>query len=310
MSSTAGITSIQLPSLQHLATGKVRELFRLDDNTLLFVSTDRISAYDVVLDNAIPYKGAVLTLTSAHWFKVLSTLIPILKTHVVSLTPPASLSPTERALISNRSMTVRRLKIFPVEAIVRGYISGSAWAEYKAKGTVHSIAVPAGMQQSQKFAEPLFTPSTKAEQGEKDENIHPSEVAALVGGEKYAKRIEELALALYSAAAEYALERGIIIADTKFEFALDEKTDEVVLADEVLTPDSSRFWPADKYEVGRDQDSLDKQFVRNYLVENGLKGKEGVKLPENIVKATEQNYKDVFQRLTGQSFEDALKTTL
>ncbi|KKA28208.1 hypothetical protein TD95_003305 [Thielaviopsis punctulata] len=304
------ITSVQLPSLQHLASGKVRELFRLDDKTLLFVSTDRISAYDVVLENAIPYKGTVLTLTSAHWFKVLSSLVPGLKTHVVTLTPPPALSPAEQALISHRSMTVRRLKIFPVEAIVRGYISGSAWAEYSAKGTVHGIAVPAGMQQSEKFATPLFTPSTKAEIGDKDENIHPSAVPAIVGGEKYAKRIEELALALYSAAAKYALDRGIIIADTKFEFALDEDTDEVVLADEVLTPDSSRFWPADKYEVGRDQESFDKQFVRNYLVENGLKGKEGVKLPEDIVKATEQNYRNVFERLTGQKFDEAIKAAL
>ncbi|CAP67830.1 uncharacterized protein PODANS_1_17100 [Podospora anserina S mat+] len=240
------VTNIELSSLAKLASGKVRDLYNVDDKTLLFVTTDRISAYDVIMANGVPLKGAVLTNISAHWFK------------------------------------------------------------YKKSGTVHGLAVPAGLQQCSPFPEPIYTPSTKAELGQHDENITPEQAAKIVG-EKYAARIEALALKVYKAGAAYAAERGIIIADTKFEFGLDEETDEIVLIDEVLTPDSSRFWPADEYEVGRDQDSFDKQFLRNWLTKEGLKGKDGVEMPADIAQSTSERYLDAFKRLTGKTLQEALQ---
>jgi len=204
-------------------------------------------------------------------------------------------------------MQVRKLKIFPIEAIVRGYITGSAWKEYQRTSTVHTIPIAPGLLESQAFPNgPIYTPSTKAPAGENDQNIHPSEAATLIGI-KYAQRIEDLALSLYIAARDYAAERGIIIADTKFEFGLDEETDEVVLVDEVLTPDSSRFWPKDKYEVGREQESYDKQYLRDWLTKSGLKGKQGVKMPEEVVKGTVVKYREAFELLTGGKWEDAVK---
>lgn len=216
-------------------------------------------------------------------------------------------------------MQVRKLKVFPIEAIVRGYITGSAWNEYQRSGTVHGIKVPAGLQESQEFPNgPIYTPSTKAELGGHDENIHPDQglklvsllqiiyansrlqtTAAKIVGEPYASKIESLALQLYKTAHAYALSRGLIIADTKFEFGHDEETDEIVLVDEVLTPDSSRFWPASTYQVGRGQDSFDKQFLRDWLVKEGLKGKEGVCMPEEIVKRTEEKYREAWEKITG-----------
>jgi len=201
-------------------------------------------------------------------------------------------------------MQVRKFKIFPIEAIVRGYITGSAWKEYQKSSTVHGIPMPAGLKEAQEFPGAIYTPSTKAEAGANDVNIHPSEAADIVG-EPYAARIEELALALYEAARDYAYERGIIIADTKFEFGLDEETDEVVLVDEVLTPDSSRFWPRDKYEIGHDQESYDKQYLRNWLTREGLKGKPGVEMPQEIVDNTASKYVEAFELLTGQKWEAA-----
>lgn len=199
-------------------------------------------------------------------------------------------------------MQVRRLRIFPIEAIIRGYITGSAWSEYKRFGTVNGRPMPAGLQESQSLpCGPLYTPSTKAELGAHDENISIERAAEIVG-EKYAKRIEELALRIYAAARHYAWERGIIIADTKFEFGLDEESDEVVLVDEVLTPDSSRFWPRDKYGVGRGQESFDKQFLRDYLVGEGLRGVEGVKMPDDVVQRTGEKYREVFEILTGKEW--------
>jgi phosphoribosylaminoimidazole-succinocarboxamide synthase len=201
-------------------------------------------------------------------------------------------------------MQVRKLRVFPIEAIVRGYITGSAWKEYQRNGTVHGIAMPKGLCEAQAFPQgAIYTPSTKAEAGGNDENIHPSEVEKIVG-EEYAKRIEKLALNLYNVAREYAYERGIIIADTKFEFGLDEESDEVVLVDEVLTPDSSRFWPQDKYEMGRDQDSFDKQYLRNWLSKSGLKGKQGVEMPKEVVEGTRTKYIEAFEKLTGKNWAE------
>jgi phosphoribosylaminoimidazole-succinocarboxamide synthase len=204
-------------------------------------------------------------------------------------------------------MQVRRLKIFPIEAIVRGYITGSAWKEYQRSGTVHKMPIAAGLRESEAFPQgALYTPSTKAEAGQNDENISVSEAAEIVGA-KYAQKIEDLAIKLYTVARDYAAERGIIIADSKFEFGLDEETDEVVLVDEVLTPDSSRFWPADKYEIGREQMSYDKQFLRDWLTSEGLKGKQGVKMPQGIVNKTAEKYREAFEKLTGQKWADAIK---
>ncbi|MCJ1349932.1 Bifunctional purine biosynthetic protein ade1, partial [Peltigera leucophlebia] len=272
------------------------------------------------MKNGIPLKGALLTSLSEFWFKLLQSLIPTLRTHFISLSLPPKLSetlpPPIISQLQQRCMQTRRLKVFPIEAIVRGYITGSAWKEYTEKGTVHGIRVsgPNGTKlvESQAFEEPLYTPSTKAEAGAKDENIHPDQAAAVVG-EKFANRIEQLSLEIYDKvypfslylslslslslqndqtkpqtfqARLYALSRGIIIADTKFEFGLDPSNDEVILIDEVLTPDSSRFWPLATYLPGSPQESFDKQHLRDWLTENKLRGVEGVEVPDDVVKKT------------------------
>ncbi|KAK2783014.1 Bifunctional purine biosynthetic protein ade1 [Emmonsiellopsis sp. PD_33] len=283
-----------------VARGKVRDLYEVDPNTLLFVATDRISAYDVIMENPIPHKGTLLTLLTTHWFKILTAAIPSLRTHFLTLDLPASIPAPLRPSLQNRSMQVRKLKVFPIEAIVRGYITGSAWNEYQKSGTVHGIPIAAGLKESEKFPNgPIYTPSTKAEQGKHDENIHPDQATALVGA-KYAPIISSLALKLYTTAHAHALARGLIIADTKFEFGLDEETDEVVLVDEVLTPDSSRFWSAEKYEVGKGQESFDKQFLRDWLVAKGVKGKEGVRMDEEVVRRTGEKYREAFEKVTGE----------
>lgn len=302
------VLSIDIQSLPKVASGKVRDLYDLSPDTMLFVSSDRTSAYDVIMDNGVPGRGAVLTMISAFWFQLLSQKVPGLKTHFLTLQPPTDrLTPDEVRLIRGRSMQVRKLKIFPVEAIVRGYLTGSAWNEYRTQGTVHGMPMPSGLRQCEALPQgAIYTPSTKAEYGEHDENITPEKAAEIIGNPAHAKRIEELALAVFNAGAAHAREKGILIADTKFEFGLDEETGEVVLVDECLTPDSSRMWPADKYEIGRDQESFDKQIIRNWLVKEGLKGKQGVSLPEDVRQATLDKYKDVFQRLTGQTLEEAM----
>jgi phosphoribosylaminoimidazole-succinocarboxamide synthase len=302
----SAVSSISVGSLPLIAKGKVRELYKVNDSTLLMAVSDRISAYDVVLDTGIPDKGAILCQISAHWFSVLSNQVPGLKHHLISMNPPDALTQSEKDALRGRCMQVRSLKVFPVEAIVRGYLAGSSWAEYKKTGTIHGMPQPAGLQCSEKLPSgPIYTPSTKAPAGESDENISPAKAREIVG-DKYADRIESLALSLYSAAHEYALEKGIVIADTKFEFGLDEETDEVVLIDEVLTPDSSRFWPA-PVKVGQEQPSFDKQYLRDWLVANGKKGQQGVGLPDEIVQKTRELYRDIFQRLTGKTLEQSIE---
>lgn len=302
------VLSIDIQSLPKVASGKVRDLYDLSPQMMLFVSSDRTSAYDVIMDNGVPGRGAILTMISAFWFQLLVQNVPGLKTHFITLQPPADrLTQDERALLRGRSMQVRKLKIFPVEAIVRGYLTGSAWNEYRTQGTVHGMPMPAGLRQCEALPQgAIYTPSTKAEYGAHDENITPERAAEIIGNPEHAKRIEELALAVFKAGAAHARERGILVADTKFEFGLDEETGEVVLVDECLTPDSSRMWPADKYEIGRDQESFDKQIIRNWLTREGLKGKQGVSLPEDVRQATLDKYKEVFQRLTGQTLEEAM----
>jgi phosphoribosylaminoimidazole-succinocarboxamide synthase len=299
------VTTTDLSALyKPLAKGKVRDLYELDALSLLFIATDRISAYDVILDNGVPDKGALLTQLSAHWFKVLTNAIPSLQTHFISLDLPEKIANSDLASqYEGRSMQVRKLKVIQLESIVRGYITGSAWSEYKKSGTVHGIPMPSGLQESQKLEQPIWTPSTKAEQGEHDENISPEKAAEIVGQE-IADRVAKLSLELYATARDYAAERGIIIADTKFELGLDESTSppSIILIDEVLTPDSSRFWSADKYEVGRGQESLDKQYLRDWLTSNGLKGKEGVSMPEDVLQRTRAGYLEAYERLTGDKW--------
>lgn len=306
------VIDTDLPDLTFLARGKVRDIYTVDEDKLLFVTTDRISAYDVIMENGIPDKGKILTALSAFWFDRLSSICPhhLLTAKVEEM--PASVRKYE-AQLAGRSMLVRKLRILPIEAIVRGYITGSAWKEYERTGTVHGIPVPAGMRESDPFPSPLFTPSTKADQGDHDENIHPDRVADIIGA-PHAARMAELALALYVSARDYALTRGIIIADTKFEFGIDVQsggedgggsTTEVevmVLVDEVLTPDSSRFWPAAGYVAGRGQDSFDKQFLRDHLTRTHLDGRPGVRVPRDVVVGTADKYAEVYRRLTGKSW--------
>ncbi|KAF4976641.1 hypothetical protein FZEAL_6722 [Fusarium zealandicum] len=302
----AALTQISLSSVERIASGKVRDLFTLPDkDVLLFTALDRVSAFDVVMENGIPDKGKILTLLSAHWFKVLTDRIPGLKTHFISLDIPAGVTPEEAKAIKHRSMQVKKLTVIKLESIVRGYLTGSAFNEYKKNGTVHGISVEPGMEEAQKFKEPLWTPSTKADAGEHDENINPDDAWKEVGDRETADRVKELSLKIYDEASKYAEERGIILADTKFEFAKDDEGN-IYLCDEVLTPDSSRFWPAAGYMPGRDQDSFDKQFIRNWLIKEGLKGKEGVKLPDEIVQATSDRYREAFLMLTGKKFENVV----
>ena len=266
------------------------------------MATDRISAFDIVLSNGIPNKGRILNQLTVHWFSVLTAVIPNLRTHYITMDLPQKIS--NQSELKGRTMQVKQLKVFPVEAIVRGFLTGSAWSQYGKDGTVQEFTIPEGLRESEKLPEPLFTPSTKAPPGENDVNINYAEFESLVGDAKHAARIRELSLQLYGAAQKYAVEQGIIIADTKFEFGLDKKADEVVLIDEVLTPDSSRFWAAEEYEVGRAQRSFDKQHLRDFLTREGLKGKEGVEIPADVVQSTWDRYKDAYERLVGKKWDD------
>ncbi|KAI9769439.1 MAG: Bifunctional purine biosynthetic protein ade1 [Geoglossum simile] len=289
-----------------VARGKVRDIYMVDEETLLFVATDRVSAYDVVMGNGIPNKGVLLTLLSTHWFSLLSAAHPTLKTHFLTLSLPPSIPLPHQPLLLHRSMQVRKCEVFPIEAIVRGYITGSAWKEYRERGTVHGIPLEPGLRECEKFPNgPLYTPSTKAEQGMHDENIHPDKAISHVGS-TYAPQMATLALSLYTTAHDYALSKGLIIADTKFEFGLDSTTTppSIILVDEVLTPDSSRFWPLDRYEPGRPQESFDKQYLRNWLTEDGLGGKKGLEMPGWVVEKTEEKYREAFETLTGKTLRE------
>nr|POE90023.1 phosphoribosylaminoimidazole-succinocarboxamide synthase [Quercus suber] len=291
--------------LKKTSSGKVREIYEVDTESLLFIATDRISAYDVILENGVPEKGALLTQLSAHWFRLISTSMPNLRTHLISTSVPSrvtsSLPVDLQKTLSHRSMHVRRYQLIPLESIVRGYITGSAWSEYKKSGTVHGMSMPAGLQESQKLDSPIWTPSTKAEQGAHDENISRDQAVALVG-EDVAKKVEEASLSIYALARDYAATRGIIIADTKFEFGIDPTTQEIVLVDEVLTPDSSRFWPAQQYTVGAAQQSYDKQYLRDWLTTSGLKGKPGVSMSEEVVRETAAKYREAYEKITGEGW--------
>ena len=302
MASTGGNGNAQalyesnVSGLELLAKGKVRDMYAAGPDHLLIVTSDRISAFDVVLPDPIPGKGAVLTSVSEFWFDRTENIV---RNHR-STVPLGEViaDAAERELIASRAMVVEKLSPLPIEAIVRGYLIGSGWKDYQASGSVCGIALPAGLRQADQLPEPIFTPSTKAEVGDHDENIDFERTVKLIGRDM-ANQVRDLSLRLYREAAEYALTRGIVIADTKFEFGLDAQGN-VVLIDEVLTPDSSRFWPADQYEPGTSPPSFDKQFVRDYL--EGLdwdKQPPAPALPAEIIERTAQKYREAESRLTG-----------
>jgi phosphoribosylaminoimidazole-succinocarboxamide synthase len=284
------------PDLNLHASGKVRDVYEIDRDHLLFVATDRISAFDYVLATGIPHKGQVLTQISLFWFEFLKDVIA---NHVVTADVNQYPAPIRKYAdqLRGRSMLVNRAEMFPVECVVRGYISGSAWKEYKTTGRVCGIELPKGLKESDKLPEPIFTPATKATTGH-DENIPFSEMCRIVG-EELSRQLRDATLKIYTKAADYARTRGIIIADTKFEFGMTGKG--ITLADEVLTPDSSRFWPADKYQPGKAQESYDKQFVRDYLEEiHWNKQPPAPALPAEVARRTSEKYVEAYEQLTGR----------
>jgi phosphoribosylaminoimidazole-succinocarboxamide synthase len=279
--------------------GKVRDIYDLGDK-LLIVATDRISAFDVVMANGIPYKGIVLTQISLFWFDFLSSDV---EHHLISDDikdfPEPFCNFSEQ--LAERSMLVKKVDVLPIECVVRGYLAGSGWKEYQASQRVCGVKLPAGLKQCEKLPEPIFTPATKAERGTHDENISFQKCIDMIG-EDSARYVRDKSIAIFEKAGEYAESKGLILADTKFEWGI--TNDRIILIDEVLTPDSSRFWPADKYEADRDQESFDKQFVRNYLESiNFDKSGPGVELPDDIVSKTSQKYIEAYKRLTGKKFE-------
>lgn len=297
MSTPAPASPCEIKSLPLVYRGKVRDLYTVDDQHLLMVASDRLSAFDVILPTTIPGKGAILTAVSHFWFGRTRHILPDHLQRAEKTLEEALPDPLERAAVAGRAVVARRLKGLPVEAIVRGYLIGSGWKDYQRTGAVCGIRLPSGLQLADRLPEAIFTPSTKAALGAHDENVSFAVIAATIG-EELAQQVQEVSLRIYREAADYALNRGIIIADTKFEFGLDEDG-QLVLMDEVLTPDSSRFWPADQYRPGTNPPSFDKQFVRDYL-ETLAWGKQppGPELPPEIVARTTAKYREALERLT------------
>lgn len=284
-----------IPELPLIGRGKVRDIYSVDDDHLLMVTTDRLSAYDVVMPDPVPGKGEVLTRISLFWFRMMSDIID---NQLTDLTVADVIKDAElQEQLKNRALVVKRLKPLPIEAVVRGYLIGSGWKDYQDTGQVCGITLPEGLHQAEKLPQTLFTPAYKAEAGAHDENISFEKVAELVG-EKLAAQVRDISIRIYERAAAYALERGIIIADTKFEFGQDQQG-RLYIIDEALTPDSSRFWPVDRYEVGVSPPSFDKQFVRDYLETlDWDKTAPGPELPAEILEKTAANYSEALQRLT------------
>jgi phosphoribosylaminoimidazole-succinocarboxamide synthase len=287
----------QIKSLPRIARGKVRDIYAVDGDKMMIVVSDRLSAFDVVLPDPIPDKGRVLTELANFWFGKLGHVVP---NHLTGIDPQSVVKgEEEKAQVRDRAIVVKKLKPLPVEAVVRGYLIGSGWKDYQATGSVCGIRLPKGLQQAQKLPEPIFTPATKAESGH-DENISFERMCEIVGRD-IGQKVKDISLRLYSEASEYAATRGIIIADTKFEFGLNDKN-EVVLIDEVLTADSSRFWPADQYRVGTSPPSYDKQFVRDYLETlDWDKTPPGPKLPADVIARTSAKYREALEKLTGKA---------
>ncbi len=285
----------RIPSLELVHRGKVRDVYAVDDKHLLIVVSDRLSAFDVVLPDPIPGKGQVLTRISNFWFERTAHIV---RNHLTGIDPDAVVRPEEAAQLKDRAIVVKRLKPLPIEAVIRGYIIGSGWKDYLASGAVCGIELPPGLAQAAPLAQPLFTPATKAAVGDHDENISFEQAANIVGTE-VAEAVRECTLNIYQHAVEYAATRGIIIADTKFEFAVDENG-ELVLVDEILTPDSSRFWPADEYREGISPPSFDKQFVRDYLETlDWDKTAPGPAIPQEVIEKSMARYLEAQARLTG-----------
>ena len=285
-------------TLELLAKGKVREIYELGDD-LLMVASDRISTYDVVHPTAIPDKGNVLTALSVLWFGLTADVVP---NHLISATDGV---PAE---LRGRALRVKRLKMLPVECVVRGYITGSGWKDYQATGAVSGIELPAGLRESERLPEPIFTPSTKADEGH-DEAIDLERAAELVGSRELAERLRDVSIAVYETVAAHARERGVILADTKFELGFDS-AGTLTLGDEVCTPDSSRFWPADRYEVGRGQPSFDKQYVRDWAAGTGWdKSPPAPAIPDDVVAATRERYVTAYEKLAGEPFSAWLERT-
>ena len=285
-----------LTSLPLLHRGKVRDLYEVDDRHLLIVQTDRLSAFDVILPDPIPGKGEVLTTVSNFWFNKLQHIIP---NHLTGIAPESVVKgDEEQAQVRGRAFVTRKLKPLPIEAIVRGYLAGSGWKDYQKTGAVCGIKLPAGLREAEKLPQPLFTPSTKAAMGDHDENISFAQAVGLLG-EARANEVRDATLLLYTEAANYAAGKGIIIADTKFEFGVDE-AGKLYLIDEALTPDSSRFWPADQYRVGSNPPSFDKQFVRDWLESSGWnKQPPAPRIPQDVLQKTADKYREAVQRLIG-----------
>ncbi|MEC5398070.1 phosphoribosylaminoimidazolesuccinocarboxamide synthase [Uliginosibacterium sp. H1] len=286
----------EIRSLPLLGRGKVRDIYAVDEDKLLIVTSDRLSAFDVVLDDPIPRKGEVLSATAMFWFDRLSHILP---NQLTGIAPEDVVAPEERSQVAGRALVVKRLKPLPIEAVVRGYVIGGGWKDYQATGAICGIALPPGLQQAAKLEKPIFTPSTKAEQGTHDENIDFAKCEALIGP-ALAAQVRDTAIRLYTEARDYAATRGIIIADTKFEFGLDEQGT-LHLIDEALTPDSSRFWPADSYREGISPPSFDKQFVRDYLETlDWDKTAPAPRLPAEVLDKTSAKYVEAYERLTGR----------
>ena len=306
---TQALFESTIKSLQLLGRGKVRDIYAIDADTLLIVTSDRLSAFDVVLPDPIPGKGVVLTQLANFWFDKLSHILP---NQLTGIDPESVVAPDERDQVRGRGLVVKRLKPLPIEAVVRGYLIGSGWKDYKETGAVCGIKLPAGLQLAAKLPEPIFTPATKAEQGDHDENISFEQAqtdcgAALSGilagtgknGAQIATQARDAAIALYTTAADYALTRNIIIADTKFEFGIDS-TGTLHLIDEALTPDSSRFWPMEAYAVGSNPPSFDKQYVRDHLETlDWNKTAPGSSLPADVIARTSAKYREAYEQLTG-----------
>ena len=293
---TSPLLRTSIESLPLIHQGKVRDIYAINDETMLLVSTDRLSAFDVILPTGIANKGAMLTQMANFWFEKLKHIVP---NHLTGIAPESVVTnDADKAQLGARAVVVKKLKALPIEAIVRGYLVGSGWKEYKQKGTVCGIRLPAGLQEASKLPSPIFTPSSKAAVGEHDENISITQVEALIGKEM-TQQVAKVAIQLYSEAAAYALTKGIIIADTKFEFGLDANGVLHVM-DEVLTPDSSRFWPAETYQVGSNPPSYDKQYVRDWLESvHWNKAPPAPALPDDVAQRTSEKYLEAFEKLTG-----------
>ena len=291
---TAPLLQSDLKSLPLVHRGKVRDLYALGDDRLLVIQTDRLSAFDVILPTPIPGKGEVLTALSLFWFERLGHVLP---NHLTGVDPQSVVTPGERTQVAARAMVVRRFQPLMIEAVVRGYLGGSAWKDYQASGAVCGIALPAGLQEAQRLPQPIFTPATKAPAGSHDQNIDFAQAQAIVGAER-AERVRDYAIRLYTEAAGFAASRGIVIADTKFEFGVDA-AGIIHLIDEALTPDSSRFWPAEAYRAGTNPPSFDKQFVRDWLeTQPWNKKAPAPALPADILERTAQKYAEALRRLT------------